>query len=223
MNDNTFIQLPIEQIAKAIRITKKAKADVLAIEGRVHALGRESDVRQFSGEEGVQKWQAELAAAETERTTVITQAQEKILQLSAEAQEFVNKQTTPDGNDLVSEGAGDFGLLNNGLVTSAEKLQRLVDKHKGSVAFMVAAQQYAAQRNWEGFSYFTKEGSVHEFVAQIFKMLGVAAATPYGVAVVQYTETESEYKRLAAAYDITDEFFASGGEKLTGVISESVS
>ncbi len=213
MNNFLMLKIPVNEIAKAITTVKEAKAEIVKIDESVHKLGTEEDVRRYSGEAGVQARAEELAKATVKRNAVIDAAKKEVTKYYEAAQEAINAQVTPNGEDITGENAADFALLSNGLLESPAKLSRVLEKHKNP-AFMIAAAKYAASRKWEGFEFLDKEESVRGFVDQVFNNLIGACGQPYGIATMQYCETPTEYNRIAVAYGISDELYESGGNKL---------
>lgn len=216
------IKLPIKEIAAAIKATKQAKAVLLRIDGETSFWKNDAEVIAKYGNNGLAKRAEILAKAERERLEVIASAQNNILTQAKAARDFIFAQTTPNGFDITGENAGDFALLEHGLIETPEKLQRLLEKHDNT-AFRFAAQKYAAVHEWEGFNFFENEAAAVEFSDQIFENLGFAAANPYSAVIMQYAETPSEYSQLADAYGLHDEFFASGGDSLAHVVTAAES
>ena len=213
MNNFFMLKVPVNEIAKAITTVKEAKAELVKIDESVHKLGTEEDVRRYSGEAGVQAREEELAKAAVKHNAGIDAAKKEVTKYYEAAQEAINVQVTPNGEDITGENTADFALLINGLLESPAKLSRVLEKHKNP-AFMIAASKYAASRGWEGFEFLAKEESVRGFIDQVFNNLIGACAQPYGIAAMQYCEVPNEYNRIAKAYGIFDELYESGGSKL---------
>jgi hypothetical protein len=212
------IKFPIDQIAAGIKATREAKAQLVSIDENLHKYGTEDEARKYRGEDGVQERARELEKGDQQKTAIIAETREKLDKLHAQAVNFIEEQTTPDGTDIIGDNAGDFALIEHGLIETPEKLERVLAKHD-NVAFRYAAQRYAADpaRNWPGFNFFENEAAIKEYTAQIFDCLNDAAGNPYGAAVMQYTETPTEYARIAEAYGLKESFIASGGDRLKEV------
>ena len=208
------ILLPIEQIADAINIAKRAIRDQLQISETVHKLGTEEDVRRYAGENGVQERRKELEAAEYNIKAIASAAQKKIENLRRNAIEAIRQQTDPDGTDTKD---ADFGLFAANVIETPEKLNRLLERHD-TPAFHIVAERYAAARGWEGFEFFDRETACIAYTEQVFDGLLTAAARPTGAAAIQYTLTENEFARIAEAYNLSEEFAASGGAKLDDIL-----
>ena len=211
------IEIPIDKIAKGIKIAKDSISQQMEINEKVRELGTqtEEEVRELAGFAGVQKRKEELAKAQAECDAIAKQAQEKLEKLHAEAVEFVKEQTDPVGDDISGENEGDFALFAANLIISPEKLERLLDKHPNS-SFYVAADRYASDptREWPGFTYISLESNIIKYLDQVFEGLSNASAKPTGFHALQYTQQQDEFARIAKAYGISDEFYISGGEKL---------
>ncbi len=213
------IKVPVAQIAKGIKVAKTASSKLTVIDNNLKSFGEtEAEARSKFGESGVVKRSEEIAKAEAVKAGIISDAQAEIKSFETAAHAFIDDQTTPNGDDIIGANAGDFALIEHGLIETPEKLQRVLDKHQNT-AFRYAAQKYAAARNWEGFSFFTDESAVHEYTNQVFENLAFAAANPYSLVSMQYTDTPNEYARIAEAYGISEQFAASNGETLSSVIS----
>lgn len=213
------LKLPVSIIASAIRLVKDAGTKYIKIEDSVHKLGTEEEARKYAGEDGVQKRAAEIEKADAAKKAVVEETQAELDKLHEKAVSFIEDQTTPNGNDVIGDNAGDFALVEHGLIETPEKLERILEKHD-NVAFRYAAQKYAAVRGWEGFSFLENEKAFHEYLEQVFNRLKAAVGNPYGMHYMQYVETPNEYQRIAAAYGIAKAFSESGGDKLIDVIKE---
>ena len=208
------ILLPIEQIGDAINVAKRAIRDQLQISETVHRLGTEENVRRYAGENGVEERQKELEKAEFNRRAIVAAAQKRIEDLKKNAVEAIRQQTDPDGTDTKD---ADFGLFAANLIETPEKLNRLLERHD-TPAFHIVAERYAAARGWEGFEFFDRETACIAYTEQVFDGLLTAAARPTGASAIQYTRTENEFARIAEAYNLGEEFAASGGAKLDDLL-----
>lgn len=189
------LRMPIEQIVKSIRV-------VLAAESDLRKLGSDQDSTTF----------------QEKRKSIIDAAQEKLKAAHEEADRFIWEQVTPNGNDILGEGAADVALLNLGLINSAGDLKRILEKHNNA-AFRALAARYASERDWEGFDYMSKTESVRSFTDQVFDGLSRAVYSPGQILSEQYTKVADEYSRIAAAYDLSQEFSESNGKVIAEVIS----
>lgn len=216
----TTLKLPIDEIESAIKIAKSAKQQLAAIDEQANKLPTLEETRKLKGFEGVTARTEQLAAFDAQKKQITITAQAKIRALHEQAVTAINAQTTPNGADIVGDNAGDFALIEHGLVATADQLCRLLKKHD-NVAFRMAAQRYAADpsRNWEGFMFFDKEDAVREYTEQIFERLLFACTNTYGPAYMQYVEMPTEYLRIARAYGIESEFLESGGGRLNDIIA----
>lgn len=216
---NFLMRLPIKQIAAAIGIAQHAHDELTALSERRAALGTEEQTRQQTGEEGVTRREISLAAIDEKWREIVETAKADIEKQREAATDAINAQVDPDGHDITTgDGAADIALLQHNLIDNPDALARVLARHEGSTAFRIAGAKYAAAHNWPGFEGFTKEQSVRDYTNQIFTRLQSAAATPTGVDYSQYVgAAPTEYARIAAAYDLTAEFEASGGDKLAEI------
>lgn len=212
------IKFPIDEIAKGITTVREAKTQLVSIDEHLHEYGTIDEARKYRGENGVQERAREVEKGEHQKAAIIAETRDKLEKLYNKAVEVIEKQTDPNGADVIGDNAGDFALIEHGLIETPEKLERLLTKHD-NVAFRYAAQKYAADpaRNWPGFTFFEGEADIKEYVKTVFDRLSDAAGNPYGVAVMQYTETPTEYERMAEAYGLKKSFLASGGDRLKEV------
>lgn len=217
------IKFPIDEIGEGIKAAREAKSQIMSIDNELKKYGTEEEARKLRGEDGVKERARAIERGNQQKAAIIAEAREKLSTLHMQATAAIDEQTTPNGNDIIGENAGDFALLTNGLIESSEKLKKILEKHDNT-AFRYAAQRYAAQRNaedpaggWTAFNFFENAPVIREYTNSIFDRLNDAAANPYGIAAMQYTETPNEYGRIAAEYGLTDEFYASGGERLNEV------
>lgn len=212
------LQLPIDEIEAAIKAARRSKDEQEAVNQEAAELPTEQEVQRLKGFEGVQRLHEQRAAFDARKQKIIERAQSEIVELEQKAVAVIDVQTTPDGNDIVGENAGDFAVIEHNLVATPEQLSRILEKHN-NVAFRMAASRYAADpsRNWEGFNFFDKESAVREYTAQLFDNLKHAAANPFRPVFWQYVETPTEYLRIARAYGLESEFLASGGGRLNAV------
>ena len=209
------MKLPIREIGNAVEAVRKAHDKLLALERERAALGTVEAVRQRMGEDGVKRRAVALEALEERWPLIVADAQAAVEEQARAAVEAIDKQVTPSGADILGENAADFALIEHGLISTPAQLARILAKHD-NVAFRIAASRYAADpsRMWEGFSFLDKENSVREFTKQAFSNLKIAASVPHGPAFMQYADTPREYSRIALAYDLADEYAASGGDAL---------
>lgn len=223
MNNINIITLtiPIALIEKAIRIADKSKKAQREIDNERKAkyLNKsEAEIRQYSGEEGVTKYLADLAEFDARKRDIAENAEAEIKEAQEQATAFIDDQTTPKGADIAKED--DFLLLDYNILDE-EQLTRLMKKHADNITFLHACEQYAKRQEWpdiERFMVFHKENAVREYCNQVFDALVYASAHPASPVNTQYVESENEYLRLSRAYDIEEEFLASGGEKLSSAI-----
>ena len=209
----TTLKIPVKQIQNAILTVRDAHDKLIDLEHERAALGAVEAVRERAGEEGVRRRQIALEAIDERWAGIVSDAQTAIDEQARAAVEAIDEQVTPNGNDVLGPNSADFALLEHGLIANPAQLSRVLARHN-CVAFRLAAQNYAASRNWTGFTFFDKEGSIREYCEQVFDNLKIAAGRPHGVAYAQYANTPHEYSRIALAYDLADEYKASGGDKL---------
>lgn len=215
---NIYLQIPIDEIEAAIKAARRSKDEQDAILQEEKKLPTAQEVQQLKGSEGVQRLHEQQAAFDARKQEIIQRAQSEIDALEKKAVAFIDTQTTPNGNDIVGENAGDFAVIEHNLVANPEQLSRILEKHN-NVAFRMAASRYAADpsRNWEGFNFFDAETAVREYTNQLFDYLKYAAANPFRPVFTQYVDTPTEYLRIARAYGLEREFLASGGGRLNAV------
>ena len=211
----TTLKMPIEQIQNAILTVREAHDRLIVLEGERAALGAVEAVRERAGEEGVRRRQIALEALDERWAGIVSDAQAAVDAQARAAVEAIDAQVTPNGADIIGANEGDFALIEHGLIMNADQLARILAKHD-NVAFRIAAARYAADpaRMWEGFNFLDKENSIREFSEQVFSNLKIAAGRPHGPAYMQYADTPHEYSRIALAYDLANEYTASGGDKL---------
>lgn len=211
----TTLKMPIEQIQNAILTVREAHDKLIALEGERAALGAVEAVRERAGEEGVRRRQIALEALEERWAGIVSDAQAAVDTQARAAVEAIDAQVTPNGADIIGGNEGDFALIEHGLIMNADQLARILAKHD-NVAFRMAAARYASApaRMWEGFNFLDKENSLREYTEQVFNNLKTAVDRPHGPAYMQYADTPREYSRIALAYDLADEYKASGGDKL---------
>ena len=211
----TTLKMPIEQIQNAILTVREAHDKLIDLEHERAALGTVEEVKARSGYEGVQRRAVAIEALEERWARIVSDAQATVDAQARAAVEAIDAQVTPNGADIIGANEGDFALIEHGLIMNADQLARILAKHD-NVAFRLAAQRYAADpaRMWEGFDFFDKENSIREFSEQVFSNLIIASGRPHGPAYMQYADTPREYSRIALAYDLANEYTASGGDKL---------
>ena len=211
----TTLKIPVNQIQNAILAVREAHDKLIDLEHERAALGAVEAVRERAGEEGVRRRQIALEALDDRWAEIVSDAQAAVDEQARAAVEAIDAQVTPNGADIIGANEGDFALIEHGLIMNADQLSRILAKHD-NVAFRIAAARYAADpaRMWEGFNFLDKENSIREFSEQVFSNLKIAAGCPYGPAYMQYADTLHEYSRIALAYDLANEYSASGGDKL---------
>ena len=209
------MKLPVKQIQNAILTVREAHDKLIDLEHERAALGTVEAVRLRAGEEGITRRQVALEALDERWGEIVAEAERDVDEQAHAAVEMIDKQVTPDGADIIGVNEGDFALIRNGVIANPAQLSRILARHDNT-AFRLAAQRYAADpaREWEGFDFFSKENSVREYTEQVFTNLKIAAGRPHGPAYIQYVDTPHEYSRIALAYDLANEYTASGGDKL---------
>ena len=179
----------------------------------------EVDVFRYAGTPGVQKFREKVEEVEKRRAQTVADARAKLDALHTEAVEFIDKQVTPDGKDLLGDQAeGDAKLLDYGLIDSPEELAALLDRHDNAT-FRKLAARYADDRSWEGFMGITKEANLREFTDMTFDGLtrGVAFG---GINRMQWLDNPGEPERVCAACGLIPEWQASGADAITKAYSE---
>lgn len=212
------LPMPIEQMEKAVKITAKSKVDQGAIDDErrnKYQDQTEEQVRRLAGEEGVQRFAADVADFNARKKAIAEKAAEEIKALWKNAVAFIDEETLPKGEDVQNEP--DFALLDHDIV-DGDQLERLIEKHSDNRAFRLAAARYAVRQGWPEADQFTaidKEKAIREYTDQIFSRLIDAAAYPTGPSFLQYVDSaDTEYLRIARAYGIEAEFLASGGSNM---------
>lgn len=202
------IRLPLQQMRAAQAAISSAHDEVTAIEAERASLGTIENARIKGGEDGVTRYNEASAALEQRRDAATRAALEAVEAQARAAQDMLDEQVTPDGNDIIGENAADFALLEHNLIANAAQLERILAKHD-NVAFRQAAAQYAARKEWDGFDAFALEKTAREYTGSMFDGLKAAASNPTGPAYMQYVDTPHEYARIANNYGLSEEYAAS--------------
>lgn len=206
------IKLPIEAYKKAITITREAISGIRASLDTISKWGTEEKTLKEHGERGIELRNKDIEESKTKISVIRSKALKDLENAKKEALDFIEAETTPNGEDIIGVNAGDFALLKSGLITSPEKLQRIIEKHD-NVAFRLMASEYAKERKWDGFQYI-ETSAPKKMNDYIFKELDMALKDVNGIHAVQYTETKGEYHRTAQAFGLESEFVVSGGESI---------
>lgn len=209
------LKIPVDQIAEAVKISRNAiGAQKRSIEEESNRMPHSmEEIERLSGSRGVQEAQQLKEQYQAERRKIQEKAIAEIEALEVDAKKYIDDEVTPNGKDIVGENAGDFALLEHNLIPTPEMLRVILDKHDNT-AFRMAAEQYAKRQNWDGFTFYDKEKSVREYTDQVFTGVKMATRIPAGMYALQYTQQADEFRRIANAYGIGEEFTASGGEKI---------
>ena len=213
------IKIPVEKMIASIQTVRGYREQVLKLNQMIRELGTESETRAKSGSVGVEKRAKALELAESLRQDEMNAVISTLAEQQNEANSEIDVQVTPNGMDIVGENAGDFALMEHGLIDSAEHLERILAKHDNP-AFRIAAAKYADKRNWEGFEFLNKEKAVRDYIDQVYQGLIEAVHRIDGYAALQYIQTPGEYERMATAYGLADEFTASNGERIAATLAE---
>ncbi len=213
------LKMPIKQIADAIKSVKNLQVKIAVIDAEEKKLGSRQDALKMYGEAGATKYDEAMENFRLQKMKLISSVQETVNTLKQEAIDFVYLQTVPDGNDILGDGAADFALLQEKLISTPEQLAFILSRHDNS-AFRIAADNYAKEKGWEDFSFIDLDKPIKEYTEQVFSALYAAAGEPSGLYAMQYTQTPNEYSRIASAYGLQEEFGASGGYSLEKVIAE---
>ena len=220
MNKTIAIKIPVDAINKGIEITAQSKNDQEAIDQErrsKYPIADLAEVKRNSGEAGAQLYIEYLEECKARKRMIVEKAQEGLKKAYSEAVAFIDAETTPSGEDIIGENAGDFALLEHNLVDTPDQLDRILEKHD-NIAFRAAAQKYAQAHDWEGFGFFLHENAVRAYTEQIFNSLMIAAEYPDKPFFLQYVTMPHEYARIADAYGLSEVFWASDGEKLSKAI-----
>ena len=113
-------------------------------------------------------------------------------------------QVLPKGADISGDNAADFSLLENGLVSDPDKLQKLVEGHDNA-AFRAMASNYAKVRGWNGFDYVDKESTLREYGDDFLKFAVWGCEDGLSINNMLVT-AKNELRRRADAYDLMDEY-----------------
>lgn len=213
-NMENIIKLPIETYKSAIKLARESIMKLQEISASIMAWGTEMETQRKLGNEGVKKRAQELEKLRSEREKIKGEAIEGLNKLKSEALDFIQDQTDAKGEDITGDNAGDFALIKNGLITTPEKLARILAKHD-NVAFYIACSEYAREKKWAGFDSPIASGDTHETMTeQIFKGLSLGIEKPNGINAIQYTRTKGEYQRIADSYQLSEDFRESNGASI---------
>lgn len=202
---NVILTMPVNTLKRAVEIAQDVHTKFEKLDEKRKAFPEtQEEVERLSGFEGVQKWKETLEEIDQEKKAVSAEAVAKIEDLKVEYQKKIDDQVVPKGSDVSGDNESDFRLLENGLVTDPEKLQKLVERHD-NVAFRAMASNYAKSRGWDGFEYFDKESALREYGEEFLKVATWACEDGLGINNMLVT-AEDELKRRSLAYGLIEEY-----------------
>ena len=183
------MKIPTREIKSAVDIVRKTGDEYAKLQVERAKLGTEEETRAKLGENGVTERKKALKDIDTRWAAILEEAQKGLDGAYSDAMRAIDEQVMPNGADIIGDNAGDFALLEHNLVTDADQLKRIIERHDSSPAFRIAAERYAGAHGWEGFSFVSKENSVRSYTNQVFDALRVAAKYPGQYAYEQYVNT----------------------------------
>lgn len=131
----------------------------------------------LDGARAIAEHRAKVYALDEQERAAVAAALEAVQRARSAWDTVVTEAFTPHGTDTAEP---DFKLLELGIVDTPDELRRVLSRHTDSVVFQRQAGQYAAARNWEGFSETWNGGAVEAFAADAFDAMERAAKTPFG-------------------------------------------
>lgn len=197
------LKLPVSMMKRALAAVNEARKAHNAIDAEIAALPAINAVDD--GKKALEKRKQDLAAFEARKREATRKAVDAIKAAREACNEDINRQTMPSGADITGVHEADFKLLEYGLVNDPVALARIAAAHDGAPAFRAMVQRYANERDWDGFSYFSKENSLREFATDFFAECDKAATAPsgyYGLLL----ENESELERQALENGLHEEY-----------------
>ena len=199
------LTMPVNVLGNEVKVVEDVKTVWDQVDEERRKLPETVEkAREVGGSNGVEAYEKTVNELNQRKQAATDEGIERLQDLEKQYQKAIDDQTVPRGADVSGENESDFRLLENGLVTDAEKLEKLIEAHDNP-AFRAMASGYAQKRGWSGFDYVDLERSLRQFGTDFSEACVRGCQNPYGYHSLLVRDG-NELSRRALAYGLSSEY-----------------